>query len=238
MLNKALRARLYQAVGAAGVMMLTLPALAQPANETPNLEGVWQITAPTTTLNPTAGQVPFTSEGLARYRENEAYKKAGDFDEYDVTTSRCSNPGVPRLMLTPMRFKIWNRQGVVTFDFEWNRAIRQIDLRGVTTEPALVPTMTGKSQGRWEGQTLVAVTTDISDRTLLDDLVPHSDSLKVTERFKLVDNDTLENRITIEDPVYFTRPWEAVVQYKRKPHTIFPEDVCLDRLPDHQSTQS
>jgi hypothetical protein len=54
--------------------------------------------------------------------------------------------------------------------------------------------------------------------------------MKVTERFRLIDADTLEDRITIEDPAYFTRPWEAVLTYKRQPAALFPEDVCLDRL--------
>ena len=210
--------------------VLTLAAATAVASE-PNIEGVWRIATPTTRLEPVDGPVPFTTEGRARYAENEAFKASGAYDEYDITTSRCSNPGVPRLMLTPMRFKIWQRQKVVTFDFEWNRAIRQIDLRGVPTEPALVPTMTGVSKGQWEGDTLVAVTTDISERTLLDDLTPHTDALRVTERYRLIDADTLENRITVEDPAYFTRPWQAVVRYTRQPQALFPEDVCLDRLP-------
>ena len=38
------------------------------------------------------------------------------------------------------------------------------------------------------------------------------------------------DRIMIEDPATFSRPWEAVVTYKRQPDAIFAEDVCLDRL--------
>lgn len=148
--------------------------------------------------------------------------------------SRCSNPGVPRLALTPMRFKIWQRQNVVTFDYEWNRALRQINA-GVPPQPdlmgqGLVPTMTGKAKGQWEGNTFISVTEGMSDRTLIDDLIPHGYDLKVTERYRLIDADTLEDRITIEDPEYFSRPWDAIVTYKRQPDTIFPEDVCLDRI--------
>ena len=165
-------------------------------------------------------------------------KAAGTYDAYDITLSRCSSPGVPRLALTPMRFKIWYRQGVVTFDYEWNRAIRQINV-GVPPQPdlmgqGLVPTMTGKSNGHWEGDTLVSVMEGGSDRTLIDDLVPHGFDLKVTERFRLTDFDTLEDRITIEDPAYFSKPWDAVVTYKRQSDAIFAEDVCLDRVAAHQ----
>lgn len=206
-------------------------ASAQAATPSPApIEGVWKITAPAVTLKPLAGAVPFTAEGRKAYDANKKLKAQRKFDDYDITTSRCSTPGIPRLMLTPMRFKIWVRQNVATFDFEWNRAIRQIDMRSVETEAPLVPNMAGVSKGKWEGDTLVAITSDISDRTLIDDLVPHSDALKVTERFRLIDADTLEVRITIEDSTYFTKPWEAVLTYKRQPMTLWAEDICLERI--------
>lgn len=205
---------------------------------TPDIEGVWQIAVPTTRLKPVSGEVPFTAEGRKAFEANQALRAQGKFDDYDITLSRCSNPGVPRLALTPMRFKIWNRQNVVTFDYEWNHALRQINL-GVPPQPdymglGLVPTMTGKANGHWEGDTLVSVMDSASDRTLIDDLVPHDFDLKVTERYRLIDHNTLEDRITIEDPGYFTHPWDAVVTYKRQPDAIFGEDICLDRLDAHQ----
>jgi hypothetical protein len=60
--------------------------------------------------------------------------------------------------------------------------------------------------------------------------------MKLTERLRLVDADTLEDRITIDDAAYFRRPWDAVVTYKRQPAALFSEDVCLDRLKAHQAT--
>jgi hypothetical protein len=212
-------------------------AAAQPS--TPNLEGVWKIVAPTKTLKPVSGPVPFTAQGHKQHEENKRLQAKRAYDDYDITLSRCNTPGTPRLMLTPERFKIWQRFGVLTFDFEWNRALRQIDASGLPPmeDPlgrALVPTMTGTSKGHWEGNTLVAETTNISDRTLLDELVPHTQDMNVTEHLRLADPDTLEDRITIEDPAYFKRPWDAVVTYKRQPAALFPEDICLDRHDAHQ----
>jgi hypothetical protein len=86
------------------------------------------------------------------------------------------------------------------------------------------------AKGHWEGDTLVATSEGFIDNTLIDEAVPHGYDMKVTERLRLRDSDTLENRITIEDPEYFTRPWETVVVYKRQPNEAFREDVCLDRL--------
>jgi hypothetical protein len=217
------------AVVAAGI---AASAAAQPV--TPSFEGVWKIVAPTKTLKPVGGPVPFTAQGRKRYEENKRLQAKGAYDDYDITLSRCNSPGTPRLMLTPQRFKIWQRFGVLTFDFEWNRALRQIDASGMPPKldfmgKGLVPTMTGTSKGHWEGNILVAETTNLSDRTLLDDLVPHTLDMRVTERLRLLDPDTLEDRITIEDPAYFTKPWDAVITYKRQPAALFPEDICLDR---------
>lgn len=213
-------------------------AAAQPG--TPNLQGVWKIAAPTKSLKPVSGSVPFTTQGRKQYEENRRLQAKGAYDDYDITSSRCNSPGLPRLMLTPERFKIWQRLGVVTFDFEWNRALRQVDASGMPPREdmlgrGLVPTMTGTSKGHWDGDTLVVETTNLSERTLLDDLVPHTQDMKLTERLRLVDPDTLEDRITIDDPAYFKRPWAAVLTYKRQPAALFPEDVCLDRLKAHQT---
>jgi hypothetical protein len=80
----------------------------------------------------------------------------------------------------------------------------------------------------------VAETTNISDRTLLDELVPHTQDMKLIEHLHLLDPDTLEDRITIEDAAYFQHPWDAVLTYKRQPAALFAEDVCLDRHEAHQ----
>jgi hypothetical protein len=218
----------------AGVMASALLcAMANSASAEANFEGVWKIVSPTGVLKPLNGSTPFTAAGRKAYNENKKLQAKKQYDDYDITTSRCSNPGVPRLSITPLRFKIWQRQKMVTFDFEFNRDIRQIDVHGVPVPAPLVPTMTGVSIGKWEGDILVATTTEVSERTLIDDLTPHTAGMKVTERWRLVDKDTLENRMTIEDAAYFTKPWDAVVTYKRQPDALFPEDVCMDRL-EHQ----
>jgi len=90
---------------------------------------------------------------------------------------------------------------------------------------------TGFSQGRWEGNVLVVTTDHLVDRTLLDSAgMPHSGNLKLTERIRLIAPDRLENRIRIEDPATFSKPWETVLTYKRQASMPRDEDVCLDRL--------
>ena len=225
---------------AACAMLLSLPLLAA---DPVNLQGTWKIAAPQTAFKPEGGSIPFTAQGRKRYESNKKMQAARKFDDYDYYIGRCAIPGTPRSMLTADRFRLWQRPGLIMFQFEWNRTTRQIDTgvsqqleqvrvkEGNYLDLSLTGTPTPIAKGHWEGDTLVATSENFIDNTLIDELVPHGYDMKVTERFRLRDNDTLEDRITIQDPEYFTRPWDTVVAYKRQPDdTAFREDVCLDRL--------
>lgn len=80
------------------------------------------------------------------------------------------------------------------------------------------PTFFGDAVGKWEKDTLVIDTIGIRDDTTIDFLgLPHSSELHVVERMRKVDENTLESRITLEDPKAFTEKWEAVAIWKRQP---------------------
>ena len=213
-----------------------------------NLEGTWLISKPQTLLQPADGSaVPFTEAGRKTYEQNKTAAQSGDF-AFDGTMTRCSSPGIPRLMLSPKRFKIFDRPGKVLFLFEWNRLFRQIDMRDDATienSKALegtenfafdlyglentVGAQVGHARGHWEGRTLVAETDHFVDYKMFDGLIQTSDQLKLTERVRLKDRDTLEYRVTIVDPATFTKPWDVVLTYKRQPDAPFQEDICMER---------
>jgi hypothetical protein len=66
----------------------------------------------------------------------------------------------------------------------------------------------GQSNGRWESETLVIETTGFNGMAHLDRAGNYqTSSLKVTERFTLIDNDHLNYSATLEDPNVYTRPW-------------------------------
>jgi hypothetical protein len=72
----------------------------------------------------------------------------------------------------------------------------------------------GDAVGRWEGDTLVVETTNFLDRTNYEWAniwTRPSESLRLVERFKRIDANTMEYTITVEDPTTFTRPWTAVI---------------------------
>jgi hypothetical protein len=206
--------------------------------EVPDLRGTWKISTPQSSFKPIDGAIVLTPLGKQILAENRAYQKKQQYDEYDHMKGRCSAPGMPRMMLTPDRFVVFQRSNLIVMAFEWNRLNRMIPLPGLPPQAArlggpgadLVGTMVGTSTGQWESDTLVVATDKFSDKSLIDELIPHGYDLKVTERIRLTDRDTLEDRLTIEDPEYFVRPWTTVVTYQRQPEAVLPEDVCLDRL--------
>ena len=96
-----------------------------------NIEGTWKITAAQDSFKPESGSVPFTGKGRKRYQDNKRNLAKRNYDDFDYMTARCASPGLPRLMLTPDRFRIWQRSGLTVFQFEWNRLSRQIDMGGL-----------------------------------------------------------------------------------------------------------
>ena len=178
----------------------SLPGAAWAADPA-NLEGTWKIVAPQATFKPEGGSIPFTKDGAARYRRNEELRAKGRYEDFDWASARCATPGTPRLMLTPERFRIWQRPGMVLMQFEWNRQLRQVDMGTLIPQTRLLPgptgvaeDLTGRStpvaQGHWEGKTLVAVSSGFNDSSLVDALVPHGWNLKVTEWLGLKDANT------------------------------------------------
>jgi hypothetical protein len=67
----------------------------------------------------------------------------------------------------------------------------------------------GMSRGRWEGETLVVETTNFNDRSPGENFMGATDGLTLTERFSVVDDNTLRYEFTMNDPKTWTRPWSA-----------------------------
>jgi len=80
----------------------------------------------------------------------------------------------------------------------------------------LWPTRMGDSIGRWQGATLVVDTIARKAGPIFPlfsaDL---SGRAHFTERIRRLDADTMENRMTIDDPLRFVRPWDLTIVYKR-----------------------
>ena len=90
----------------------------------------------------------------------------------------------------------------------------------------------GYSVGHWEGDTLVIVTTGYNDRTWLVGGLPHTESLRTTERFHRKDFGHLEIAETFDDPKAFTRPWTVQAPGSLMPDSDLLEHVCNESESD------
>jgi hypothetical protein len=82
----------------------------------------------------------------------------------------------------------------------------------------------GDSRGRWEGDTLVIEITNINDKQDSGPVSPArtsnvypgtGETLRIVERYRRIDADTLEYRVTVEDPETYIRPYTAVRELSR-----------------------
>ena len=97
---------------------------------------------------------------------------------------------------------------------------RVVPLDGRGHLPDGVRQWMGDSRGRWEGDVLVVETTNFTDKTAsfnpsVATGVGDGTSLHLTERFSLVDGDTLQYEFTVDDSKTFTGPFTAILPMKR-----------------------
>ncbi|MGH9687118.1 MAG: hypothetical protein ACRD5K_08520 [Candidatus Acidiferrales bacterium] len=150
----------------------------------------------------------------------------------DNPQANCVPNGMPEIMRLPYPYEFLITPGQVTIIGELYRMIRHIytDGRPLPKDPA--PTFWGASVGHWEGQTLVAETVGLLPQTNvipgsgIEQRIPHSDKMKVFERFRLLDPNTMQIKTTIIDPVVFTRPYTTTRILKRHPTWTIDEYIC------------
>jgi hypothetical protein len=139
----------------------------------------------------------------------EFQAKVADLDARQVEEDpvlRCENPGLPRIG-APDKIIQSDRELVFLYDDVNGSFWRIIPTDGRSHREDVEPTYLGDAVGRWEGDELVVDTTNFNDLTwLTDDGAFHSDALRVVERFKR-NGDTLEYRVTVEDPTVLVAPW-------------------------------
>ena len=106
---------------------------------------------------------------------------------------------------------------------------RIISLNGRPHLPSNVRSWLGDSIGHWEGSTLVVDTTNFNDAGGFygdaGGFYGWDRNLHVTERFSLLDADTILYQFEIDDPTAFTRPWKGELTMARTSGPIY-EYAC------------
>jgi hypothetical protein len=143
----------------------------------------------------------------------------------DNNTANCLPPGMPGIMGQPSPMEFLMTPGKVTIVIEAYTQVRHIytDGRKLPEDPD--PGFFGTSIGRWEGNTLVVESVGFNDLVTISG-VPHSDQMKITERFSLRDDNTLQVETTITDPKALTQPYTTPGTYARHRDWTIAEYVC------------
>jgi hypothetical protein len=90
----------------------------------------------------------------------------------------------------------------------------------------------GYSVGRWEGDTLVVESTGYNDRTWLERGYPHTESLRITERYQRGDFGHLTVNAAYSDPAAYEKPWIAKTEMQYTADTDLLEYVCAENEKD------
>ena len=142
----------------------------------------------------------------------------------------CDPQGFPRMELFEFRVVEITQnknQVMLLYQFYDNWRVIWTDGRVLPDPKEAEPRWNGYSVGKWaDDYTFVVDTVGMNEKTWLDNAGrPHSADLTVQERFHRVDYDTLELTLMINDPKFYSQPWQALNKF------------VLHRLPDDYDVQ-
>jgi hypothetical protein len=202
-----------------GKANLTAPA-PRTADGKPYLTGLWDVVADPGDLK-SADVQPWAQKLVQQRaenfgRENPHYKCLPQGPAYTTLG------GMKRVLQTPAMIVIMNED--LTY-----RTIH-IDGRALETDPN--PSWMGYSVGRWDGDTLVVESNGFNDRTWLVGYHPHTEGLRITERFRRADFGHLTVSATFQDPKAYNKPWTVPLHAQLAGDTELMESVC-NEFPDN-----
>jgi hypothetical protein len=135
--------------------------------------------------------------------------------------ARCTLPGLFQGEDNNNPYQFLQRPQEVVILYDYNHTSRVIHLDGRPHLGKNIRLFMGDSLGHWEGDTLVVDTTNFNGKTAYSREIPYlSDALHTVERFTIVDANTIDYEITIEDPKLFTKPWKVAGYFTRAPKEI------------------
>jgi len=153
----------------------------------------------------------------------------------------CKTPGMPIIQRAGSPLKFFFQPGLIAIYIENDSATRFIKLNG-EHDSVSNPTYLGDSVAHFEGDTLVVESTDFADDIIFQYGVskkidspfgsisgsifgPHGPNMKMVERIRLIDADTLEDRLTVYDDTVWTKPYVSM------PVQIFKRNRGVNGLP-------
>lgn len=212
------------------------PNLAAPAPKTfdgkPDFSGVWNRISPKYRVNIAADLKP---EEVRPWAKTLAQQRTEDLGK-DSMNAHCLPSGPAYATDSDSTaggmMKIIQTPGVIVI-LNSDLTYRQIYLDGRPLEKAPNPSWMGYSVGHFEADTLVVESFGFNDRTWLDTSGhPHTEALRITERYRRRDFGNLDLQVTLQDPGAYERPWTVAVRAELAADTELLEYVCNEEHGD------
>jgi len=173
------------------------------------------------------GESPIRPEAEKLYRQRLT---RGD------TRLTCLPVGIPLASLLSEPFKIIQSPRLTAVLYEDSHRQIYTDGREFPKEFAQ-PSWLGYSIGHWERDTFVVESAGFNDKTWLDVTGhPHSEALRITERYRRRDFGHLDDEMTLDDPGMYTKPFTIKVTYELQPASDIFEYFCDENEKDSAHT--
>lgn len=165
-------------------------------------------------------------------RYNTARMNRFNGPEDGALPDRCLTLGLPEFGANAGSFRrIVQTAGGITMFYDVGQGQgwqRNIVMNGSPHLPASIRQWFGDSRGRWDGNSLVVDVTNFSPKT---DFMGARENLHLIERWTRTGPNTLEYKVTIEDPTVWTRPWTVTQEFTRQSNQdnrIYYEPRCIE----------
>lgn len=221
-----------------------------------DLSGHWDRSSPLESFANTPGgtrgneqpgsrEAPFTAAGRTAFEANKPGYGPRRAMVRNDPMGRCEPLGLVRNLVAEIvaphaTFEIVQTPTRIVQFFEYRHDWREIwlDGRELPEGEDLYPKWNGFSVGRWQGDELVVESAGFDARSWLDKLgYPHSEEMRVEERYRRIDAETLELIITITDPELYSEPWRSdVKRFRLNPSKARRWDEQIYCIPAEEMT--
>jgi hypothetical protein len=162
--------------------------------------------------------------GLAIHDSLREAAKGYDPEQQTTVSLTCRPPGLIYSMQGPFPIEIFEGRDMVVIKLEYFDLVRVIFMNETEHPDDWPHSQTGHSVGRWEGDTLVVDTGKLVAGTLFNNGVDYTENVRLRERFRLADPNTLLVTQQFEDPGSFEGTAARIMSFTRGQDHVYPYD--------------
>ena len=201
---------------------LTAPA-PRTADGKPDFSGLWKNDGGDRYNNNIAADLQVSD--VAPWAHALFVKRTREFSK-DSMETQCLPLGPSYMVSRYREFRIVQTPALIMFAYS-DGMHREIFMDGRTLEPDPNPTWMGYSVGHWDGDVLVVESNGYTDRSWLDfGGHPHTEDLRITERFTRPSIGRIVARVTMVDPKVYAKPIALTMPVKLLADTELLEGFC------------